>query len=320
MHQLTKLGAILSTVLASNAALAEPAVDPATESATVNLREGNAALVQGRPEEALAKFSEAYRQLPSPKIHYNLGQAHSMIPGHEAQAYEEMSRFLDAARHAEPALLLAADKQRKQLRKKVGIVTVVADPADADLIVDDVNVGKVSAEWPTVLGIGTHRLGLTKNAASSEVQTITIAGDDVKEVNLHLAQNTPIVVTKKPPPPRQTLDNSTWRHRVGLSLAVLSGASLVFGIVEHVNYFGKASDFKNAGCGTSNLSAGQNCKSLNDQFNSAHAWWVVGYIGAAVLGGGGGYLLWLAPADAPKDGGGVASANFGMTFNYLGRF
>lgn len=193
MNQLTRFGAILSTVLASSAAFAETAVDPATERATLNLREGNAALVQGRPEEALAKFNEAYRQLPSPKIHYNLGQAHSLIPGHEAQAYEEMSRFLDAARHADPALLVAADKQHKELRPKVGLVTVVAEPADADLLVDDINVGKVSAEWPTVLGIGTHRLAVTKNATSSEVQTITVAGGDAMEVRLRLLTSAPIL-------------------------------------------------------------------------------------------------------------------------------
>ena len=97
-------------------------------------------------------------------------------------------------------------------------------------------------------------------------------------------------------------------------------ASLVLGIVEHVSYFGKASDFKNAGCGTSNLSVGTNCKSLDDQFNSARTWFVVGYIGAAALGGAGGYLLWFAPTETPREGGGVASVNSGMTINYQRRF
>jgi hypothetical protein len=30
---------------------------------------------------------------------------------------------------------------------------------DADLLIDDVNVGKISAEWPVILGIGMHRTG-----------------------------------------------------------------------------------------------------------------------------------------------------------------
>lgn len=105
-----------------------------------------------------------------------------------------------------------------------------------------------------------------------------------------------------------------------MGLAGLGVASLVLGIVEHVSYFGKANDFKNAGCGTGNLSVGPNCKSLDDQVNSAQTWFIVGYIGAAVLGGAGGYLLWVAPAESPKEGAGVATVNSGMTVNYQGRF
>ncbi len=302
------------------------------------MREGNAALEQGRAEEALARFSEAYRLFPSPKIHYNLGQAHSLIPGHEAQAYEEMSRFLDAAIHADADLRAAAAKQRKQLRPEVGIVTVVAEPADADLLIDDVNVGKVSAEWPTILGIGTHHLALKKDTAISPVHTIVVVGGDALEVRLQvlpptlppaLAPLTPIapgyaampaVNSVQVGPAPAPSDYWTGRRKAGVGLAGLGVASLVLGIVEHVSYFGKANDFKNAGCGTGNLSVGPNCKSLDDQVNSAQTWFIVGYIGAAVLGGAGGYLLWVAPAESPKEGAGVATVNSGMTVNYQGRF
>ncbi len=80
------------------------------------LREGNTALEQGRAGEALAKFTEAYRLFPSPKIHYNLGQAHGLIAGHEAQAYQEMSLFLAEAKDADPSLRGAAETLRAQLQ------------------------------------------------------------------------------------------------------------------------------------------------------------------------------------------------------------
>jgi tetratricopeptide (TPR) repeat protein len=342
MHHLSRFSTIavfLSIAAVSATSLAAPE-DPAKAQAQATLREGNAALEQGRAAEALAKFTEAYRLFPSPKIHYNLGQAHSLIPGHEAQAYEEMSRFLDAAIHADADLRAAAEKQRKQLRPKVGIVTVVAEPADADLIIDGVNGGKVSTEWPVILGIGTHRLALRKDAASSPVQTIAVVGGDSLEVRLQvlpptppptLAPLTPVPTSNAvaalsaannvqtgpaPAPP----DYWTWRRKAGMGLAGLGVASLVLGIVEHVSYFGKANDFKNAGCGTSNLSVGPNCKSLDDQFNSAQTWFIVGYIGAAVLSGAGSYLLWVAPAESSKEGAGVVSVSSGMTVNYQGQF
>jgi len=341
MHRPSQHSAILlllPTVLAATVALAEPA-DPAKAQAQATLRAGNAALAQGRAADALAKFTEAYRLFPSPKIHYNLGQAHSLVPGHEAQAYQEMSQFLDTAKNADPELRAAAEKQCKQLRPKVGIVTVVADPPDAALLIDGVDTGRVSAEGPTVLGIGTHRLALRKDAVESPAQTVTVAGGDAIDVRLQLLP--PVLPPAAAPPapasviptvaiPPATIEQAsttpatptswTWRRKAGAGLAGLGVASLVLGIVEHASYFGKASDFKNAGCGTSNLSLGQNCKSLNDQFNSARTWFVVGYIGAAVLGGTGSYLLWLAPAESSKEGAGVASVSSGMTVNYQGRF
>ena len=337
----SKYGAIslfLSIALASAVVLAEPA-NPERAQAQAALREGNAALKQGRATDALAKFEEAYRLFLSPKIHYNLGQAHSLIPGHEAQAYDEMVRFLDAAKDADMKLRSAAEKQLKQLRPKVGIVTMVAEPADADLLVDEVDVGKIPAEWPVVLGIGTHGLALKKDTVVSVVQPVTVAGGDSLEVRIRLPPPMqPPAVTPLVPaqasnavalPPTDLVKAGpapapqhywTPQRKAGAGLAGLGVASLVFGIFEHVSYFGKANDFKNAGCGTSNLSVGSNCRSLNDQFNSARTWFVVGYIGAAVLGGTGTYLLWLAPAESTKEGGGVASANSGITVNYQGRF
>src|SRR5436305_1430821 len=123
---------LLSCALASALARAETA-NPAKVQALAILQEGNAFLGQGRSTDALMKFTEAYRLFPSPKLHYNIGQAHSLIPGHEAQAYDSMSRFLTEAVDANPQLRAAAEAQRQKLRAKVGLVGVTADPPDADL-------------------------------------------------------------------------------------------------------------------------------------------------------------------------------------------
>jgi hypothetical protein len=343
MHGAARLTAILVLsflALALPAAAAEPG-DSAKSKAQATLREGNAALEQGHAEEALAKFTEAYRLFPSPKIHYNIGQAHSLIPGHEAQAYEAMLRFLIEAKEADANLRAAAESLRAQLKSKVGMVTVVAEPADADVLIDDVNVGKTSREAVTVLGVGTHRLALKKDAVQSTAQTIRVMGGDSQEVRLQLvppSASLAMLPTAAAPTnnaatgpgtnilqagtPTATHGYWTWQHEAGAGLAILGVASLVLGIVEHVSYFGKASDFKNAGCGTNDLSAGSGCKSLDDQFKSAQTLFVVGYVGAAVLGGAGAYFLWLAPAEGTGAGagGGVASLNSGMTVNLQRRF
>ena len=322
-------------------AAAEEPVDSAKSKAQATLREGNAALEQGRAEEALAKFTEAFRLFPSPKIHYNIGQAHSLIPGHEAQAYEAMLRFLIEAKDADAKLRAAAESLRAQLKPKVGMVTVFAEPADANVLIDEINLGKISREQVTILGTGTHRLALRKDALESATLTIRIAGGDSQEVRLQLVpQNPPLAIPPPVPAPYGNVAVGpgtnivqagtpmtahgywTWQHEVGAGLAVLGVASLVLGVVEHVRYFGKARDFKNAGCGTNDLSVGSGCKNLDDQFKSAQSLFVLGYAGAAVLGGAGAYFLWLAPAEVTGTGAGgrVASVNSGMTVGLQGRF
>jgi hypothetical protein len=250
-----------------------------------------------------------------------------------------MRRFLIEAKDADANLRAAAESLRMQLKPKVGMVSVVAEPADADLVIDDVNLGKISREAVTVLGIGTHRLALRKDAAESAAQTIRIAGGDAQEVRLQLVPQVAPLATLPPTAapagntavapgtnvlqagtPAATHGYWTWQHEMGAGLAVLGAASLVLGIVEHVSYFGKASDFKNAGCGTNDLSAGSGCKSLDDQFKSAQTLFVVGYIGAAVLGGAGAYLLWLTPVEGTGAGGAVGSIGSGMAINFRGRF
>src|SRR3954464_7700837 len=83
----------LSEALAWTVARAENA-NPAKAQALAALQGGNSLLGQGCAADALTKVTEAHRLFSIPQLHYNIGQAHSVIPGHEVQAYESMSRFL----------------------------------------------------------------------------------------------------------------------------------------------------------------------------------------------------------------------------------
>ncbi len=280
--------ALLIVLGGAPALAAGPGSDPAKAQAQTRLREGNALLEQRLPAEALQKFEEAYRLFPSPKLHYNIGQAHSLIPGHDAQAYDEMSRFLTEAPDASPELRAAAQAVRERLRPKGGAV-----PATP--------------------------LRSTPPTAVAALPPMAPAPPASAAPPPPIAQ----IALAAPATPDRA-GNSYWtrRHKLGAGLAALGAASLVFGLVEHVRYFGKADDFRNAGCGTNDLSVGRNCSSLDDQFNGAHVGWIIGYLGAATLGGAGAYLLWIAPteaAGATETGPGL-SMNPGMSLHFQGRF
>lgn len=333
-----------SLTLAPVAASAEENAS-AKARAQAALREGNTLLDQGRAPDALAKFAEAYRLFPSPKLHYNLGQAHILIPGHEAQAYQSMSRFLDEATDANKDLRAAAESERHRLRPKVGLLAVSAEPGDADLLIDGVNVGKVSPGVPAVVGIGAHELWLKKGDAASSPTSVTIAGGESADLPLRLALPPAAAPPSVAPPPLPALPPPaavaptanlvametaapspgywTWQHKVGVAMASLGVASLALGIIEHVRYFGKKDDFVKANCGTDPmyLSGRPDCQSLKSDFNAANTLWVVGYIGAAALGATGTFLLWPAAASPPATSDGApASKLAGVTFNFREEF
>jgi hypothetical protein len=340
----TIVAAIVSSCALSTAVARAESANPAKVQALARLQEGNTLLGQGRATDALAKFTEAYHLFPSSKLHYNIGQAQSLIPGHEVQAYESMSRFLTEAVDANPELRGAAEAKRQQLRPKVALVSVTADPPDADLIIDDVNVGRVTGGVPAVMGIGTHRLALKKGAAASIPRAITIAGGESFDLLLRLSVAPAVAPPLRAPPaldptaasPAVALPRATvvqvaptvpaggywsWQRGLGAGLAGLAAVSLAAGVIEHLRYFGKKNEFVNQDCGTDQkyLAMRPDCRDLQSQFKSANTWWVTGYVAAAVLGGTGAYFLWLAPADS---GGStpVASVNSGMTVTFEGRF
>ena len=346
----TALVLALALLLATRAAVA--ADDKAQ--AQVLLREGNGLLKQGRASEALSKFTEAYRLFPSSKLHYNLGQAHAAMAGHEVQAYVELSQFIDEAHDAAAELRAAADTKRQQLRAKVALVTVLAPgasgDADADVLVDGVVAGKVSGgstprDRPVVIGIGTHKLVVARGPLVLGEQAIVIAGGETLDIRVGAAvaaapvapspaalpsapapaagaDTSPPAVTPAAPPPSES-GRSTWTWQRGTSLAVgvLAVASLAFGIVEHLAREDKAEEFRDAGCGTRDLSQGD-CQTRYDAVKSAEKWMTVGYAGAAVLGGASVTLLWLSPSPADRaPAGAVAGNNIGgVTVTFQGRF
>ncbi|HET6281521.1 MAG TPA: hypothetical protein VFH73_11150 [Polyangia bacterium] len=283
----------------------EGATPPAAAKARAqaSLRDGNTWLEKGRPNEALAKFTEAYALFPSPKIHYNIGQAHGLIPGHEAPAYEALARFLTEAHDASPELRAAAEAQLQTLRPKLGLVTVVAEIDGADLLVDGASLGTTPRTTPVVLGPGAHMLSLRKDAAIGPTRTITIAGGDSTEVRLG-APATTIATIPAPPPvasgPAMVAESVieakpasdvfwTGRRKIGAVLVGLAVATLTFGIVEHVRYFGTKDDFVKAGCYVGVKD--KPCPDLESQFHSTNIGWVIGYGAAVVLGASSAYLL-----------------------------
>jgi tetratricopeptide (TPR) repeat protein len=90
------------------------------------------------------------------------------------------------------------------------------------------------------------------------------------------------------------LARAPWQHTAKWVGAGAAAAFLAIGVVEHVRYYGKNSDYNSARCGGSAY-----CKGLADSADTAKTWTVVGY-GAAAVATGAAIVFWLTDSPRPQ--------------------
>jgi hypothetical protein len=113
-------------------------------------------------------------------------------------------------------------------------------------------------------------------------------------------------VTVSMPPQSQ---GASTKKKAGIVLTVAGGASLATGVVFHLLRNSRATDFNNAGCYASGGGPAPGypfCQGRYDSVQSAQTLAIVGYAGAAVLGGLGLYLLF---SDHPEAETGTTTAS-----------
>jgi tetratricopeptide (TPR) repeat protein len=127
---------------------------------------------EGKFNEALSRYSEAYALFPSPKIQFNMALAYRDI-GRNAQAFVALERFLRDATDASPELLASARAEIGRLSAKVGFVTVTADAAEAEVLLVGVRIGSTPLTGRTPVDGGRHDLVLRAAAYGSRTKAFT---------------------------------------------------------------------------------------------------------------------------------------------------
>ena len=234
MQEMNRTQALTRTVFAAAMSLAAAAAataraetpvraeapDPARAKALVIMREGNALLDQGRAADALVKFEEAYRTFASPKLHYNLGQAHAALAGHDVETYEQMTLFLDQAPDASGELRAGAEKERSKRRAVIGLVSIQATPPDANLLVDGAASGKVAENTMKALKPGAHTFSLVSGSATSAPISTVVRAGETASVTLRLqTAEAPPLPLRLPVTALSAPDNSTTTTHAAVDVA-----------------------------------------------------------------------------------------------------
>lgn len=205
----------------------------ATDEGKAHFSRGVALFHEGDFRSALVEFRRAYELSHNHRVLYNIGQTELQVQDY-ASAQRSLQRYLaeggaeiDAARRA------VVEDDLKKLVSRVARIELRSNAADAEVLVDDVLIGKTPLKEPVLVSMGRRKVVVQKSGLPPVVRYVDLAGGDLVAVSLDLAE--PGVA----PPPRAAaaaLVTAPAPSRTGLwvSLTVtgaLAAATVVTGVL-----------------------------------------------------------------------------------------
>ena len=175
---------------ASRPAQASGGNDERAQEARVRYERGMQLYGEGASEGALVEFERAYQLAPSYKLLYNIALIRLQLNDY-AQALKGFQEYLAEGGTEIPSVRRSeVERHLANLKSKVGRVELITGARGADVLVDDVVVGRTPLTEPLVLNPGRRRITISRGGLSS-TSVVAIAGQDSLKVELSLDTPTP---------------------------------------------------------------------------------------------------------------------------------
>jgi tetratricopeptide (TPR) repeat protein len=134
---------------------------------------------------AMVEFKRAYELAPNYKLLYNLGQTAQDLKDY-AFALKSLERYVsEGGNEIAPERKSEVLANIRKLKQRVAEVTIHSNLNDAELLVDDVPVGRTPLASALVVSAGRRSISLTKGSVTT-VRTIEVAGGERTELTLNL--------------------------------------------------------------------------------------------------------------------------------------
>lgn len=148
-------------------------------------------------DAALIEFQRAYDIAPAFKILYNLGLVHRQLNDY-AGALRSFRQYLEeGGTKVEPKRRDAVEAEIKKLEGRVAQLEIVANVEDAEVLIDDLEVGETPLERPVLVNAGKRKVTIAKSGYVPVTRVVVVAGGDTKKLELELRSGTA-------PPPAQS--------------------------------------------------------------------------------------------------------------------
>lgn len=226
---------VLALLLAPAAAHAQSPPAPAaaaaeTDEARARFTRGVQLFREGDFRSALVEFRRSYELSKNFKVLYNIGQTEFELQDY-AGALRAFQRYLEAGgTEIEAARRTQVEEDIKKLGARVARIDIKSNVEGAEVLVDDVPVGKTPLSEAVLVSIGRRKVTLQKGGAVSSARFVDLAGGDRTSVMIELAEAkglAPIAAPAPTPPPEAPPPSRTG---MWVSLGVTGGLLVATGV------------------------------------------------------------------------------------------
>jgi hypothetical protein len=214
--------------------------------ARIHYSRGVQLYTDGSYDAALVELERANKLAPSYRILYSIGLVQLKLSDFVG-AKSSFERYLaDGGAEVPPARKTEVEERLAQITDRIATLDVKVNVADADVLVDDISVGRSPLGHPVLLNPGYHKISSSKAGYTPDARQQGFAGGDKTTIEITLqqiaapvapSQPQPVTPTQpvpeqpapQPPPPEAKTPTGVW---VGWAVTgALVAGGVVTGIV-----------------------------------------------------------------------------------------
>ncbi len=189
---------------------------------------------------ALIEFNRAYQTAPNFRLQFNIGQTCVELQDY-ACGLRAFERYLAEGKAEVPAdRRTTAENEVKRLQKLVGYIRVVVDQPGAEVLLDNVSIGKTPLADAILVSAGRRTIQVVLPPNPTSTRAVDVAGGDRVDVKIDLGEPSkppaarPTTAPVEPPrrvepPPEPRSTTPVW---IGVAVTgALTAGAVVFGLV-----------------------------------------------------------------------------------------
>jgi len=141
---------------------------------------------EGEYSLALIEFTRAYELVPNYRVLFNIGQVNIQL-GQYANARRALKEYLEKGGDTlSNDRRTSVTKDLEMLDRRTAFLMITSNVVGAEVLIDDVVVGKTPLEAPLLVDAGVHRVTLRRNGYQQRTNRVILAGGDEQSVPVPL--------------------------------------------------------------------------------------------------------------------------------------